>query len=438
VTRSSAPQAARGFAIVGITFAAGLLSGAGIVRDAKGGVWSDYAGLDTLARALTTIERRYVEAVEPEVLAHRAISGMTDGLDPWSVYHPPEKWRALSDEAESDGSGVGFDLEDGPTGVRVARVVPEGPGDLGGLRVGMVLQKVDGQAVTSAAQARGALSGQVGEPVVLQAAFHGQHHELTVVRDRFDDIRVAGAPLDNGLHYVRIGRFTRGTTDRFVQQTGRMSPDTRGLIIDLRGNPGGLLSEAGGVADRMLTDGLVVETVARDGHIDGDVKASDDGDELTLPVAVLIDGNSASAAEVLAGALQAHSRATLVGSPSYGKGSVQSIVEFDDGGALRLTTAAYRLSDGRTIDKDNVLMPDVAVDEVQRSGPQQRLRAVLEANAPDAATRTRWLADLDALTPPPHDPLAPPPIALGDDPAAHLGSDAALDAAVDLLLGQQP
>mgnify|MGYP003882826961 CR=1 FL=1 len=163
-----------------------------------------------------------------------------------------------------------------------------------------------------------------------------------------------------------------------------------------------------------------------------------DGDELTLPVAVLIDGNSASAAEVLAGALQAHSRATLVGSPSYGKGSVQSIVEFDDGGALRLTTAAYRLSDGRTIDKDNVLMPDVAVDEVQRSGPQQRLRAVLEANAPDAATRTRWLADLDALTPPPHDPLAPPPIALGDDPAAHLGSDAALDAAVDLLLGQQP
>ena len=430
MSRSTAAQGLRAFAIVGLTFAGGLLSGAGVVRDAKGGVWADYAGLDTLARALTTIQTRYVEPVEAEALAHRAIAGMTDALDPWSVYHPPEKWRSLSDDANSDGSGVGFELEDGLDGVRVSRVVPEGPADLGGLTVGAQLVEIDGVVVTSASQARSLLQGQLGSPVVLAVQLGDTRLQITVVRDRFDDIRVAGSPLVDGIHYVRIGRFTRGTTDRFKQQTGRMAPDTHGLILDLRGNPGGLLSEAGGVADHLLTDGLVVETVARNGTIDGDVHATDDGHELTMPVVVLIDGNSASAAEVLAGALQAHGRATLVGSPSYGKGSVQSIVEFEDGGALRLTTAAYRLLGDRTIDKDNVLQPDIAIEESRRPGPQSRLRAVLEAQAPDAATRDHWLADLDALTPPPPDPLAPPPIPLGDDPVAHLGEDAALDAAV--------
>ena len=427
-------QPLRAFLIVGGAFGGGLALGAGVVREAVAGVWSDYAGLDTLARALTTIDRRYVEPVEPERLAHAAVKGMTDSLDPFSTYHPPEQWRSLADEADSAGVGVGLDLVDSERGVLVARVVPEGPADLAGLVVGDQVTALDDTPVTSAEAASRLLQGRQGTPVVVTGTHaDGTPLSLAVVRDAFEDIRVGGGPLPRQLHYIRIGRFTRGTVGRFDQQLGRIEPDTRGLVLDLRGNPGGLLSEAGAVADRFLPGGLVVETVARDGVVDGTIEASQRGDELTLPVVVLIDGQSASAAEVLAGTLQAHGRATLVGSPSYGKGSVQSIVEFEDGGALRLTTAAYRLPGGRLIDHAHPLQPDVLVADPRTESPRRRLDDAIAAHVPDPELQARLRADLAALDDPPVDPQAPAPIPLGADPRDHVGHDPLLDAAIERL-----
>ena len=424
-------DAARAFVIVGGAFAGGLLAGAGVVREAVAGVWSDYAGLDTLARAITTIERRYVTPVEPERLAHAAVKGMTDTLDPHSTYHPPAQWRSLSDEAEGAGAGIGLDFGSSPDGVRVARVVPEGPADLAGVMVGMSVRTVDGAAVHEVAEAEALLPGAPGVPVVLSGVDAADApFELAVVRDTFEDIRVGGGPLPGDAYYIRIGRFTRGTQVRFDQQLGRMGDATRGLVIDLRGNPGGLLSEAGAVADRFLADGLIVETVARDGVVDGRVEATDQGDEVALPVVLLVDGRSASAAEVLAGALQARDRGHLVGAPTYGKGSVQSIVEFEDGGALRITTAAYRLPDGRTIDTEHPLIPDVAVEDVRKTTPRARLAAGLAAHITDGPTRAALLADLGQLEDPPTDPQAPAPIPLGATPSDHVGLDPVLDAAL--------
>jgi len=424
----------RAFVIVGGAFATGLLAGAGVVREAVAGVWSDYAGLDTLARAITTIERRYVTPVEPERLAHGAVRGMTDILDPFSTYHPPERWRALADEAESEGVGVGLDLERHSDGLRVARVVPEAPADLAGVQVGMVVQTIDGQAVEGVGQAMARIQGPMGTPVLLAGVDgSGARFELAVVRDTFEDVRVGGGPLPHHLHYIRIGRFTRGTALRFDQHIGRMAPDAKGLVVDLRGNPGGLLSEAGEVADRFLGDGLVVETVARGGVVDGTVAAVASPTDLTLPVVLLIDGQSASAAEVLAGALQAHERGALVGAPSYGKGSVQSIVEFEDGGALRITTAAYRLSNGRTIDHDHPLQPDLPVDSTGATRARDRLEAAIRAHAPDDTIRDQLLADLSELSDPPVDPQAPAPIPLGAVASDYVGHDPVLDAAITLL-----
>jgi carboxyl-terminal processing protease len=424
----------RAFVIVGGAFAGGLLAGAGVVREAVAGTWSDYAGLDTLARALTTIDRRYVEPVAPEQLAHAAVKGMTDALDPYSTYHPPSQWRGLIDEVDSAGAGIGIDLQAGPDGIRVARVVPEGPADLAGVPVGMVVDAVGGEPVSTVREANARIPGPLGEPVTISGRLpSGARSTITVVRDSFEDVRVGGGPLPHSLHYIRIGRFTRGTATRFNQQVARVAEGTRGLVLDLRGNPGGLLSEAGEVADRFLADGLVVETVARGGVVDGTVIAGTQNDDLTLPVVVLMDGQSASAAEVLAGALQARGRAKVVGASSYGKGSVQSVVEFEDGGALRLTTAAYRLPGGRTIDRDHPLEPDIPVAVSAVDSPRARLEQALRTHAPDSPTRDRWLADLSELEDPPHDPQAPAPIPLGAVPAEFVGKDAALDAAIAAL-----
>ena len=425
------PNPLRAFVIVGSAFAGGLLGGAGVVREAVAGVWADYAGLDTLARAITTIDRRYVEDIEADELAHAAVQGMTDALDQYSTYHSPKEWRALAEAVEGAGAGIGLDLERMGTRVRVARIVPEAPADLAGLQVGMFIESVDAAAVQTVSEAESRLQGPLGQPVQLSGTTAaGTPFDLAVVRDSYEDIRVGGGPLPGALHYIRIGRFTRGTGLRFNQHTARIPPETRGLVLDLRGNPGGLLSEAGAVADRFLTDGLVVETVARDETIDGSITATAQVDDLELPVAILIDRNSASAAEVLAGALSAHGRAILVGSNSYGKGSVQSIVEFEDGGALRLTTAAYRLSDGRTIDRAHPLTPDIRVSDIGQSSARSRLTEALASHAPDDQTRAAWLADLASLGDPAVNPEAPAPIPLGADPADYVGRDPTLDASM--------
>jgi len=362
---------------------------------------------------------------------------MADSLDSHSIYHPPAQWAALSEEADGAGSGIGADLRRRSHGLEISRVVPEGPADLAGVEVGMRLIAIDGSVVDTVEGAEARLQGALGQPVVLSGTgADGAPFELAVVRDAFEDIRVGGTSLPHGLFYIRIGRFTRGAVIRFDQQVARMGPDCRGLILDLRGNPGGLLSEAGAIADRFLTEGMIVETVARNSVVDGQVTASRQGNELTVDVAVLVDAHSASAAEVLAGALQATGRAQLVGTATYGKGSVQSIIEFEDGGALRITTAAYRLPDGRAIDVEHPLVPDVVVKPSERADPRVALRAAIETYAPDDETRVALLSALHEMSDPAHDvPGAESPIPLGAAVEDFIGKDAALDAAVDLLRG---
>ncbi|HCH62293.1 MAG TPA: hypothetical protein DFR83_05780, partial [Deltaproteobacteria bacterium] len=181
----------RAFVIVGGAFAGGLLCGAQVVREAVAGVWSDYAGLDTLARALTTIDRRYVETVEPSALAHAAVLGMTQALDPYSTYHDPDEWAALTETVESSGTGIGVDLVRSDAGVTIARVIPGAPGALAGLQVGMYLETVDGHTGRTVSDAEAHLRGPLGAPLQLQGrASNGERFDLVVVRDTFEDIRV--------------------------------------------------------------------------------------------------------------------------------------------------------------------------------------------------------------------------------------------------------
>ncbi len=424
----------RAFVVVGGAFALGLGCGVSVVREAVAGTWRDYAGLETLARAMVTIERQYIDALEPEALTHKAILGMTSGLDVWSTYHPPSRWAALVAETEGEGAGVGADLRDTQMGLVIARVVPEGPAALAGVPVGGLLESIDGIPVQRAENASSKLQGTLGTPVVLQVSYQGESAAYTIIRDTFEDIRVGGGALPHDLYYIRIGRFTRGSAIRFQQQTQRLPATTRGLVLDLRGNPGGLLSEASDIADRFLPAGLIVETIGRDNVRDQRIDARAQADDLTLPVRILIDEHSASAAEVLAGALQAHGRAQLVGAPSYGKGLVQRTFEFEDGGALRLTAAKYVLSDGRSISHETPLVPDIPVPSPPVDDARSRLTAALQRHVADADARAALLADLAELSSPARDPQAPAPIALGANPADYVGRDAALDAAIRSLL----
>jgi len=432
----SATGAARAFLIVGTSFALGLLSGAGLVREAVAGVWSDYEGLDTLARAITTIERRYVRSVAPSQLAHAAVAGMTNALDSHSMYHSPEEWQSLSERNEGSGTGIGLALDVRGGSVVVSEVIPEGPADLAGIGVGMMLSEVDGKPIHTVEEADAVLVGEVGSTVVLTVVSDATDaRQIRVVRDTFEDIRVGGAPLPYDLYYIRVGRFGRGAVHRFDQQLSRMGAATRGLVLDLRGNPGGLLSEAGAIADRFLDGGTIVHTVARDGVVDGRVEATPGGAALSLPVVILIDRHSASAAEVLAGALQERGRALLVGEQSYGKGSVQSIVEFEDGGALRLTTAAYRLPNDRFIDREQPLIPDVATPTETKSGPRTRLVELIRSSVADPERRDAFLNDLDQLEDQGPSAISVAPIPIGADPSDFLAEDAALQAAIALLRG---
>ena len=375
----------RAFGATFLVFTTGLFAGNYAVVAAAETARSPYESLDTFARALTQIETHYVDEIDTPTLVWAAIGGMADALDPRTQFFDPDTYSALQEDTEGSTSGVGVLVNASDEGgLLVVEVVAGGPADLGGVLVGDRIVAVDGRDVQtwSVDQAVGIVKGPRGTEVLLTVVREDPDApvELSVVRDEVHQSSVSGAIVEPGIGYVRIDQFRRRSADEFLAELARLESLDGGsldaLVLDLRNNPGGLLEQAVTVVDHFVDEGLIVEASYRStANPDERHDATALDSDTTTRLVVLIDGMSASASEIVAGSLQDHERAVLVGVESYGKGSVQTYFEYEDGSALSLTIGKYTLPSGRHLERGDGIVPE---HEVTLPGPPTATEALTE------------------------------------------------------------
>jgi carboxyl-terminal processing protease len=316
------------------------------------------------------IKSDYVEDVEDEVLLEHAIRGMLSGLDPHSTYLSPDEYNELriGTSGEFGGLGIQVGMEDGF--VKVISPIDDTPAYKAGLQAGDLIIRLDEQTVKGLTlnDAVKIMRGKPGTDIKLTVIREGNDKPLTfvVTRDIIKVKSVKNRMLDPGYGYIRISNFQSRTAPQLLEALNDLKEENKanlkGLVLDLRNNPGGVLNAAAEVSDLFINKGKLVYTEGRidNSHYEYNAKPGDilDG----APVVVLINGGSASASEIVAGALQDHRRAVVMGSKSFGKGSVQTIQELRSGGAVKITTARYFTPNGRSIQGAGIT-PDIVLDK---------------------------------------------------------------------------
>ncbi len=371
------PSSTRATLVVCGLFAAGITCGAWAGTAAAARVNDPFEGLDRFARVLTTIENHYVDPIDPEHLVNAAVDGMVATLDPHSKWMSATDLATFREEARGSYEGIGIEVRRVPEGVLVAGVLPGGPAERDGLLPGDVIVRVGETALAGLDLERvGALlKGPRGTPVRLTLTRDGWDapRTFTTLRDRVVTPAVTGERTEAGLGYARVHQFQDGAARELGTLLGRLQKDgpLSGLVLDLRDNPGGLLDEAVAVTDLFLDEGVIVSTRGR--H-DAEVhQATRGGVPATLPLVVLVNGLSASASEIVAGAVQDTGRGTLVGTHTYGKGSVQVLFENRDRSALRLTISRYYTPSGEPVAPAKGREPDVVVELPAAHDPKYAL-----------------------------------------------------------------
>ncbi len=357
----------------------------------------EHALLDEVAEH---VRREYVEPVTSGQLEQAAVEGMVASLDPHSEFLNAAAYDEMRATTAGTYSGVGIEVEE-ETGGQVVVVTPiEGsPAAVAGVRTGDVLVAVDGRKVVpnslDATIAR--MRGVPGSRVSIVVARKGEASPLTfdLVRSEVHMRTVSSERLPGGYGYVRITHFSDSTPGDFdtaieTLQTTAGTPSLRGLVLDLRDNPGGVLESAVSVADSLLESGMIVRADGRtlDARFEMDATP---GDLMNgAPVVVLVDAGSASGAEIVAGALRDHGRATLMGQRTYGKGSVQTVLPLRDGEALKLTTSRYFTPSGRSI-QERGLEPDVKL--ATEDSAARRSSGGNAASDPEVRSALQYLRD---------------------------------------------
>jgi carboxyl-terminal processing protease len=334
--------------------------------------------LDEIRRYVSVynaVRQAYVDPVNDDKLMHSAIKGLLLDLDPHSTYFDKDDAQAFDEETSGAYDGIGVEVQQQPDGtVKVIAPIDDTPAAKAGIKSGDVIVAVDGKPLSPAdAEGQGPLRGKPGSQLVLTIAREGvaKPFDVTLQRQTIRVASVRGRMLEPGYGYVRVAAFQADTAADFerildglqAQAGGKL----RGLVLDLRSNPGGLLTSAVQIADDLLDSGRIVSTRGRIAISDAQFSATP-GDRMHgAPVVALVDAGSASAAEVLAGALADNHRARIVGSRTFGKGSVQTLLPLDNGDSVKLTTARYYTPSGKSIQArgitpDVVLHPDKGVD----------------------------------------------------------------------------
>jgi len=329
-----------------------------------------YKQLDLFGEVLERVRADYVEEPEDAKLIESAINGMLTALDPHSAYLNPKHFRDMQVQTRGEFGGLGIEvtMEDGV--VKVVAPIEDTPADRAGLMSGDLITHLDKEQILGLTlqEAVEKMRGPVNSPIGLTIVRKGVEDpfEVKVVRDMIHINPVKYNAEGEDVGYIRVTTFNEQTTENLQQAVDdlkkKLGPNLKGYIIDLRNNPGGLLDQAISVSDAFLDQGAIVltrgrnlEETQRSNARQGDIT---DGEKIV----VLINGGSASASEIVAGALQDHERATVIGTRSFGKGSVQTIIPLGSNGALRLTTARYYTPSGRSIQAKGI-DPEIVVEE---------------------------------------------------------------------------
>src|ERR1039457_4942606 len=308
----------------------------------------------------SVVMERYVEEVDSKKLVEGAVKGTITSLDPHSAYLPPEPYKEMKVEMSGSFGGLGIEINSRNGRLTVIAPIEDTPAFRAGIKSNDWITRIDGTSTRgmTISDAVKLMRGPKGTSVTLTITREGSPQPLTfpLVRDIIQTKSVKFNTLEPGYVYVRITHFQERTADDFVKalQTLRAQNDgtLKGMVLDLRNNPGGLLDQAYKVANRFIgegfRDGLIVYTQGRGNAVKQELNATIGQKEPHYPLVVLINIASASASEIVAGALQDHHRAVIIGTPSFGKGSIQSILPLRDGAALKLTTARYFTPSGRS------------------------------------------------------------------------------------------
>lgn len=327
--------------------------------------------LRTFADVFNQIRQSYVEEIDDKTLLENAIRGMLTGLDPHSNYLDADSFKDLQMNTTGEFGGLGIEVGIENGFIKVISPLDDTPASKAGIEAGDLIIKIDGKPVKGMAldQAVDAMRGPRGSEVELTIVREGmrQPFDVKLKRDVIKVQSVRSRVLEAGFGYVRIAQFQANTGSEFrrtVDKLKRENKDLKGLVLDLRNNPGGVLQASVDVADAFIREGLIVYTEGRLPNSKSQFSATPDDITNNAPLVVLINGGSASASEIVAGALQDHKRAVIMGTESFGKGSVQTVVPLSENSAIKLTTARYFTPSGRSIQAHGII-PDLIVERAK-------------------------------------------------------------------------
>jgi carboxyl-terminal processing protease len=341
-------------------------------RCSASGKGSDYESIELFTDVMAIVKKSYVEEVDTKKLIYGAINGMLSSLDPHSSFMPPETYKELKIDTKGAFGGLGIEISVKDGILTVISPIEDTPAFKAGVKSGDQILRIDEKFTKdlNINEAVKRMRGQKGTKVTLTIMREGfdRPKEFVLVRDIIQVKSVRFRMLDNGYGYVRIAQFQEKTDEDLIKALSALQEDGKkplsGLVLDLRNDPGGLLDQAVRVADHFIEDGLIVYTEGREKESKMQFSASKGRKEPNYPIVVLINSGSASASEIVAGAMQDHKRAIVMGTQSFGKGSVQTIIPLSDQSGLRLTTARYFTPKGRSIQAKGIT-PDIIVERLE-------------------------------------------------------------------------
>jgi len=329
---------------------------------------STYNQIRLFSEALSIVQKNYVEEPETQELIRGAIEGMLHSLDPHSSFMDPDMYKEMQIDTEGEFQGIGITIGIRDGILTVIAPIDDTPAFRAGIQAGDKIVMIEDNPTKDLTlmEAVKLMRGPKGTKVTISVLREGQPEPIkfTITRDVIPLQSVKIRDVDDAIGYIRITQFQKNTGSEFQEALEKIrkekSSPFKGLVIDLRNNPGGLLISAIEIADYFIVSGPIVTTKGRLENQNFSYNAKKAGTEPEYPIAVLVNGGSASASEIVAGALQDYRKAILIGTTTFGKGSVQTIYRLDDGSGMRVTTAKYYTPDGRSIQATGI-QPDIVV-----------------------------------------------------------------------------